>query len=100
VPAAHILPVLLPPGVPREAFMEHMKQQGIQTSVHYPPVHRFSAYAEAHRGVVLPLTEAVGAREVTLPLYPGLTEAQVEQVATAAAQAMRVAGAAQPELAR
>ena len=65
-----------------------MKARGIQTSIHYPPVHTFSYYREIFQGSSLPLTELVGAREVTLPLYPGMSTADVESVAAAAAEAL------------
>jgi dTDP-4-amino-4,6-dideoxygalactose transaminase len=87
VSACHLLPVLLPRGTPREGFMEKMKARGIQTSIHYPPVHHFTAY-QNHRGSELPYTEDVAAREVTLPLYPALPEADVELVAEAASESL------------
>ncbi len=90
--ACHLLPVVLPPGVSRVHFMELLKAQGIQTSVHYPPAHRFHYYMEDQRAqppASLPITETVGEREVTLPLYPGLSQADVEQVVQAAQRALR-----------
>jgi dTDP-4-amino-4,6-dideoxygalactose transaminase len=86
--ACHIMPVLLPAACNRIRFMEQMKAQGIQTSIHYPPIHTFKAYVE--KGISsdnLPVTEDVASREVTLPLYPTMTENQAESVA----QAVRVA---------
>ena len=75
----HIMPVLLPCGTDKIDMMGKMKGQGIQTSWHYPPVHTFQAYAKdwGLRGVPLPITEAVAERELTLPLYPTMTEEQV-----------------------
>ena len=83
--AHHILPVLLPQGTPRERVMEAMKQRGIQTSVHYPPIHRFTHHGHTARvrGEGLPKTDAVAARELTLPLYPRMTDAQVDEVCEA-----------------
>jgi len=49
---------------------------GIQTSVHYPAVHRFSTFADL--GAVLPRTEYVSDNEITLPMYAALTEEQVD----------------------
>ena len=82
----HILPVLLPAGADRCRFMEGMKAQGVQTSIHYPPVHRFQIYRQngPRNRNLLTLTEAAAAREVTLPLYPTLLPEQVEWVAQAA----------------
>lgn len=81
----HILPVLLPPGVNRIQFMEGMKSQGVQTSIHYPPIHHFRIYQdEAHQLTdALIATEQVGEREVTLPLYPGMSDHDVEFVVEA-----------------
>ena len=89
-PAYHLRPVLLPPGANRPRFMAEMKARGIQTSIRYPPVHRFSYYRRDD-GPTLPVTEDVAAREVTLPLYPGLSLGDVETVVAAAAAALTVA---------
>lgn len=80
--AFHIMPVLLPERSDRLSVMEAMRDQGIQTSVHYRPIHTFSAYGgEAASG--LTLTESIGARALTLPLFPAMSKEQVETVAVA-----------------
>jgi dTDP-4-amino-4,6-dideoxygalactose transaminase len=85
----HILPALLPVGVDRYAFMEGMKARGVQTSIHYPPVHHFQIYrCDALRGL-LPLTEEAASREVTLPLYPTMREEQVDWVVRAAGDVLK-----------
>lgn len=77
--AYHIMPVLLPAGVERQAVMESLRARGIQSSIHYRPIHTFSAFAnEPASG--LALTETIGARALTLPLFPAMTRAQVETV--------------------
>jgi len=84
--ACHIMPVLLPPGADRQAVMTALKEQGIQTSVHYPPIHRFTYYQNLYppgHDHGLPYTEDATARELTLPLYPRLTSQQVAEVAAA-----------------
>ena len=91
VPSCHLRPVLLPEGVDRRRFMDEMKDRGIQTSIHYPPVHRFSYYRREQDAMSLPITDVVGAREVTLPLYPAMTPADVESVVAAAAEALAAA---------
>ena len=87
----HILPVLLPPWVDRAQFMDGMKAQGIQTSIHYPPAHRFHIYEKdwQDRGAPLPITDDASSREITLPLYPTMQNEQVEWVARAAEQALK-----------
>lgn len=78
----HIMPILLPEGIERKLFMDTMKEAGIQTSIHYPPIYSFTNYGEdAHDwSVELPTTQAVALREVTLPLYPELTADLVDYV--------------------
>ena len=88
ISAAHLMPVLLPSETNRSVFMEKMKAQGIQTSIHYPPIHTFTAYNEAKEKYFLPETEEVAEREITLPLYPTMTEDDVFFVVLALAQAL------------
>jgi dTDP-4-amino-4,6-dideoxygalactose transaminase len=79
--AIHILPALLPPGTDREAVMARLKERGIQTSIHYPPVHSFRAYRDDAQD--LPRTTALAARQLTLPFYPAMTEDDVDVVVRA-----------------
>jgi len=71
--SCHIFPILLPDGVDRSVFIDNMQAEGIQTSIHYPPIHTFTYYRNRYPGVELPVTERMAAREVTLPLYPTMT---------------------------
>ena len=71
--------------------MRAMRQQGIQTSIHYPPIHCFSYYRERYPGISLPFTEAVAAREVTLPLFPQMGNEDVDFVLAAVGEALEVA---------
>ncbi|MCF6150439.1 MAG: DegT/DnrJ/EryC1/StrS family aminotransferase [Candidatus Kuenenia sp.] len=82
VSSNHILPVLLPEEIDRAKFMGYMKQNGIQTSIHYPPAHLFDFYRRmyGYKEGMLPLTEEVSKREVTLPLYPSMNEDHVNIV--------------------
>ena len=84
----HIMPILLPTHVDRRRFMDHMKQSGVQTSIHYPPIHFFQYYRDRYPEVLLPQTEKVAAHEVTLPLYPTMGEDAVALVAEAVAAAL------------
>jgi dTDP-4-amino-4,6-dideoxygalactose transaminase len=84
ISACHIMPVVLPAKTDRLHFMEKMKEQGIQTSIHYPPIHKFSAFKNSFdRPLSLQVTEEVANREVTLPLYPTLTNDQLALVVEA-----------------
>jgi dTDP-4-amino-4,6-dideoxygalactose transaminase len=75
----HLFPILLDEKADRKKFMELLKKRGIQSSIHYPPIHQFSYYRRnlKRRQTRLPLTEYVGAHEVTLPLYPLLKKSEV-----------------------
>jgi dTDP-4-amino-4,6-dideoxygalactose transaminase len=75
----HLAVVLLPTGVDRDAVRSDLRDAGIQTSLHYPPIHRFSHYASTTQRD-LPRTDDVAARLVTLPLYGRLAEFQVDAV--------------------
>ena len=96
-PAHHLFTVVLDPEVERAAFREALAARGIQTSVHYPPVHRLSAHA---RAIDLPVTEAYGERAVTLPLFATMTigqqDAVVDAVRAAVGAARAVTGARSP----
>ena len=81
-------PILLPESVDRKSFIDQMREAGIQTSIHYPPIHQFSYYRQLFPEVSLPQTEALAAREVTLPLYPTITDAEVELVVGAVKKAL------------
>jgi dTDP-4-amino-4,6-dideoxygalactose transaminase len=89
--AHHILPVLLPQGAERQKFMDSMRKSGVQTSIHYPPIHHFSYYRQRYPDVSLPITEQVASREVTLPLYPAMMDEDVDHVLEAAAAALAIA---------
>jgi len=78
----HLMPVLLPAGVDRERIMHAMRAQGVQTSIHYPPVHRFSAYEAFSSTQTLANTVHYCERELSLPLHPGLKEEDVARVVT------------------
>ena len=78
--AYHLFPMLLPEGTDREAFMGALRDAGVQSSIHYRPIHTFSYYVERFGEISLPVTEALAAREVTLPLFPSMSGTQFEMV--------------------
>jgi dTDP-4-amino-4,6-dideoxygalactose transaminase len=85
--AHHLFCVVVTDDTDRDAFRAQLAQARVQTSVHYPPVHRFSIYADGQPA--LPVTEAYAERTVTLPLFAHMTGAQQEQVIDAIASATR-----------
>ncbi|MBI2837644.1 MAG: DegT/DnrJ/EryC1/StrS family aminotransferase [Acidobacteria bacterium] len=88
-PAYHIMPVLLPEGADRLAVMTRLRGHGIQTSIHYRPIHTFTFYRETFgAGPRLPVLDRIAPRLLTLPLYPHMTAAQVKYVATSLMRAL------------
>ncbi len=70
----------------RDNFMAHMHARGIGTAIHYPqPVYRQTAYDFLHVDPgEYPVTERYSSRIVSLPLYPELSDSEVEAVIDAA----------------
>jgi dTDP-4-amino-4,6-dideoxygalactose transaminase len=69
----------------RDALAEHLKTCGAFTGLHYPlPVHLQKCYQHwGYAAGSLPVTEAAAAEILSLPMFPGLTVEQQQQVATA-----------------
>jgi dTDP-4-amino-4,6-dideoxygalactose transaminase len=86
VPAHHLFTVVLDAGIDRDAFRAVLAERSVQTSVHYPPAHRFAIYAPG--APELPRTDAYAARAVTLPLFPHMSDAQQDLVVEAIAVAL------------
>lgn len=93
VSACHLMPVILPEGCNRRVFMENMKSAGIQTSIHYPPIHLFSGYRQlfGENARDLAVTQEAASREVTLPMYPMLDEKDVTYIVQTAQTALAIA---------
>jgi dTDP-4-amino-4,6-dideoxygalactose transaminase len=91
VSAFHLLPILLEDSSMRTHVMQYLVTRGIQTSIHYPPVHQFSFYRSLvpSRSVSLPKTESVGRCQLTLPLYAGMTASQVDYVCDCLTEALQ-----------
>ena len=77
VPSQHLLVALLQQGLDRDAIRAELAEQRIQTSVHYPPIHQFTAFREFDRRP-LPQTDAIAARLLTLPLFGRMSDEQVD----------------------
>lgn len=75
----HIFPVLLFGDEElRNNTLRGMADRGIQCSMHYRPIHTFSAY----RGVIanVPVTDRIASSILTLPLFPSLSDEQMDLV--------------------
>jgi dTDP-4-amino-4,6-dideoxygalactose transaminase len=75
-PAYHIMPVLLKQGVDRAKVIAHMKADGVQTSIHYPSFRQFSAFRNVELGAT-PIADYISEHELTLPLYPAMSKADL-----------------------
>jgi dTDP-4-amino-4,6-dideoxygalactose transaminase len=84
----HLMPVVLPRGIGRQSVIDGLRNDGVQTTIHYPPVHRMTFYREICPGFVLPRTDEFARRELTLPLHPRMTPATVELVVNSLAAAL------------
>jgi dTDP-4-amino-4,6-dideoxygalactose transaminase len=98
--ASHcVFAIVLEEDIDRVAFRGRLAQRGVQTSLHFPPLHSSASYGEGRSE--LPITEAFAARTVSLPIFPGMKDWQRDLVieasleATAAGRAERN-GAATP----
>jgi dTDP-4-amino-4,6-dideoxygalactose transaminase len=78
----HIFPVRLKNHDIRSKLQEALKEQGIQTSIHYPAIHLFSAYDD-YKNAECPITEQISESELTLPFYPSMTQDDVIMVCDA-----------------
>lgn len=83
----HIFPILLDAGIDRLRVVAALKAAGVQSSIHYPAVHQFTAYAGMDLGDT-PVADAVAQRELTLPLYPNMTAEEVALVVAAIREAV------------
>ena len=77
----HLYPILVE-GIERSDFIERMTDRGIGTSVHFSPLHLQPYYRDTfgYKKGDFPITEAIFARLVSLPLYPRMRDEDVERV--------------------
>jgi dTDP-4-amino-4,6-dideoxygalactose transaminase len=66
----------------RDAVLKQLGERGIATSIHYPvPVHLQNAYANlGYKRGDFPVSEACGESFLSLPMYPELTDVQIDTV--------------------
>lgn len=91
-PSYHIMPVLLDENIDRERVIDELREQGIQTSIHYPPIHTFTYYRNrfgSQKGM-LPATEYAGMHELTLPLHSLMSDDDVDYVVDRLQQSVKL----------
>ncbi|MDD1661579.1 MAG: DegT/DnrJ/EryC1/StrS family aminotransferase [Methanomicrobiales archaeon] len=71
----------------RNELMEYLGARGVGSGVHYIPSHLFSFYRD--KGLVLPVTEQVYGEIISLPLFPDITDEQVEHVISQVSSGLR-----------
>jgi len=86
--ARHMYNVLIDPqrtGIGRAAFCDALRRENVGTGHHYPAVHRTTLYRErlALTDAELPRASSVSDRIVTLPLHPGMSDADARTVVEA-----------------
>ncbi len=93
LPVWHLYVVLVPA---RDVVQAALKDRGVHTGLHYPvPLHLQEAYA--HLGYsegAFPVAESCGRRLLSLPMYPDLSEAQIEHVCNSLTEAVASAAVA------
>jgi dTDP-4-amino-4,6-dideoxygalactose transaminase len=88
--SCYVMPVMVRDPDLREPLREYLLERGVQTSVLYPALHELSEYAGD--GESLPRAELASRTEITLPLYPHLSEQDQDQVVTAVREGLRELG--------
>ena len=75
----HIFPVFCEK---REELQQYLADRGIHTLIHYPtPMHLQGAYKDMGCSAGdFPIAEKICARELSIPLYPGLTEEEIRYI--------------------
>lgn len=86
--SCYVMPIMLKRDGLQGEVAARMRRRGVQTSILYSAVHSFSAYRERCHDVRLPITELAARTELTLPLFPHITDAQQERVVDALAEAV------------
>ncbi len=82
--AWHLFPIVLEQDAPvtRDQCIDLLWDRGVQTSVHYKPLHRMSYYRETYglQPTDFPVAERIWAGCLSLPIYPALDDASVDYV--------------------
>jgi dTDP-4-amino-4,6-dideoxygalactose transaminase len=90
--ARHVYHVYATRTQQRDILQQRLYAKGIQTGIHYPiPVHLQQAYADlGHKSGDFPNSEQVAMEELSLPMYPELTEEQIKITSTAIQNSVHV----------
>lgn len=88
--AYHLFVVKVPAGVDRAAAHRRLRELGIAANVHYMPVHLHPFYRERFGTAegLCPVAEREWERILSIPMYPAMSDADVDTVVTALAKAL------------
>lgn len=87
-PVYHIMPILLDEEIDRVALIGKLKEDGIQSSIHYPAFKDFTAFKDIGLNDA-PIAEDIAKRELTLPLYPTMSLEEVDLVCDSLIKALK-----------
>ena len=90
-PVWHLFPIRV---AARDRLAEALTAAGVQTMVHYPvPPHLQPAYAaRSYRAGQFPVAEIIARTTLSLPIWPGLSDAQIDHVCDAIRQLVTAPG--------
>ena len=87
--SCYVMPVMVVEHSKRDDLRLFLREErGVQSSIFYPATHEFSAYRERFPDVSLPETERMARSEITIPLYPHLSDEDQDRVVTALADGL------------
>jgi dTDP-4-amino-4,6-dideoxygalactose transaminase len=73
----------------RADVMKRLRAEGVGTQVHYMPVHHQPYYRRRYGNLALPGADAYYARCLSLPIFPTMSDGDVERVASALSRVVR-----------
>ena len=81
-PSFHLFVIMVEDAPIRRELMNYLRENGVQSSIHYPPLHKFT---QVKKELILPenalpLTDEVTGRLITLPLHPFLSEKDIDYI--------------------
>jgi dTDP-4-amino-4,6-dideoxygalactose transaminase len=79
--ACHLFTILVD-AARRDTILEKLQERGVGVSVNFYPIHLMTYYRESfgYKPGMFPVAEEIGSRTISLPLYPKLTEKEIEFV--------------------
>jgi dTDP-4-amino-4,6-dideoxygalactose transaminase len=90
--SCYVMPVIVDEPELRDPLRRFLlEERAVQTSVLYPAIHEFSAFAASHPGR-LPRSELVARSQLTIPLFPGLADVDQDRVVAALAEGLEALG--------